>query len=329
MEVGDETPTALYRFLDASDSLLYVGITNNIKGRFASHAADKPWWPDVARKTVEWHPTRSDAANAEWQAIRREAPRYNIQGAVKLSGISREVQRSSARANAREDPGLNRSRPPDMWCMKWWAVAERYVGGVDDEQDAADFLCPLRSSDNIFGLWRSSQREFAQDGDRFPLVWAQDDSRGGPLASRRFICSFSAHFDITFLPDDGQFGPGQQALQEQLLRSLRDMGRCAFIRPGRAAIATGFDNRIEAQVAGAVLSSIAFGHTDHAQACLDGLEGQRPGTTVYTCHPCGESITDDAYRRLRCPSCHWRMSEPGEDPSLARRKFDPAPPVDS
>ena len=43
MEVGDETPTALYRFFDTAGALLYVGITDAVKRRFAEHSAQKPW----------------------------------------------------------------------------------------------------------------------------------------------------------------------------------------------------------------------------------------------------------------------------------------------
>lgn len=80
MEIGDEAPTALYRLFNASGELLYVGITGDLKARLAQHAASKAWWPDVTRKTVEWHLTRSAAAVAEIAAIRGERPIHNIQG---------------------------------------------------------------------------------------------------------------------------------------------------------------------------------------------------------------------------------------------------------
>jgi predicted GIY-YIG superfamily endonuclease len=80
MEVGDETPTALYRFFNAAGRLLYVGITDHLKRRFEEHAAEKPWWPEVTRKTVQWYPTRTLAAEAELAAIRAERPLCNIQG---------------------------------------------------------------------------------------------------------------------------------------------------------------------------------------------------------------------------------------------------------
>src|ERR1700722_11972509 len=78
MELGDETPTALYRLYDAKGNLLYVGITGNIKARFAMHAESKSWWPEVARKTVQWHLARDIAAEAEVKAIKLERPLHNI-----------------------------------------------------------------------------------------------------------------------------------------------------------------------------------------------------------------------------------------------------------
>jgi len=80
IEIGDETPTALYRLYDADGVLLYVGVTGNLKGRLATHAESKPWWPKVKRKTVEWHETRRSADRAEVQAIRSENPVHNIHG---------------------------------------------------------------------------------------------------------------------------------------------------------------------------------------------------------------------------------------------------------
>lgn len=83
MELGDEAPTALYRLFNARGRLIYIGITGNLRGRLAQHAALKPWWPG-ARKTVEWHLSRESAADAEIAAIGAEHPACNVQGAVPL-----------------------------------------------------------------------------------------------------------------------------------------------------------------------------------------------------------------------------------------------------
>lgn len=74
---NDSGPTAVYRFYDVGDSLLYVGCTATPDNRFRAHAADKEWWPQVARKKIEWHPDLRSGRDAEAVAIRRENPRYN------------------------------------------------------------------------------------------------------------------------------------------------------------------------------------------------------------------------------------------------------------
>ena len=76
----DDQRTALYRFFDEGGALLYVGITANTKERWLAHRYDKPWWPDVAEKTVEWFDNRTLALEAEKHAIVAELPAYNRLG---------------------------------------------------------------------------------------------------------------------------------------------------------------------------------------------------------------------------------------------------------
>lgn len=88
MEIGPGMPTAVYRLFASGSRLLYVGVTGNIKARFAEHAATQPWWPDVARKTATWYPSRDEALQAESVAIRDERPLHNIaQGSVRADEI--------------------------------------------------------------------------------------------------------------------------------------------------------------------------------------------------------------------------------------------------
>lgn len=76
----DAVPTAVYRFYNSSLVLLYVGITDSPAGRWRDHAKKKPWWPQVAERTLVWHPNRKDAAAEELEAIRTEKPIYNVVG---------------------------------------------------------------------------------------------------------------------------------------------------------------------------------------------------------------------------------------------------------
>ncbi|WTC56865.1 GIY-YIG nuclease family protein [Streptomyces cellulosae] len=72
--------TAVYRFFNAADELLYVGITGDPRSRWVQHAAEKAWWSDVVRHTVQWLPSREAALAAEAAAIAAEAPLHNVSG---------------------------------------------------------------------------------------------------------------------------------------------------------------------------------------------------------------------------------------------------------
>lgn len=69
--------TALYRLYDASDRLLYIGISNNPEARWARHRMYQTWWPQVARRDFSWLASREAAEAAEEEAIRLEAPVFN------------------------------------------------------------------------------------------------------------------------------------------------------------------------------------------------------------------------------------------------------------
>lgn len=76
--------TAVYRLygysdlLGTADTLLYVGVSTDPRDRWYKHAKRKPWWSEVIRKTITWHPTRTEALVAEAEAIRDEKPFYNL-----------------------------------------------------------------------------------------------------------------------------------------------------------------------------------------------------------------------------------------------------------
>lgn len=74
--------TSLYRYWDASGSLLYVGISNDPDKRDRQHGT-KPWKSLASRRRVEWFATRPEALLAEAIAICTERPRFNVLLAVK------------------------------------------------------------------------------------------------------------------------------------------------------------------------------------------------------------------------------------------------------
>jgi hypothetical protein len=75
---ADARQPVVYRCFAADGQLLYVGQTIRASVRFADHRRDTPWWPEVARTTVEKFPTVSEALSAELLAIQDEQPLYNV-----------------------------------------------------------------------------------------------------------------------------------------------------------------------------------------------------------------------------------------------------------
>ncbi|WP_203823100.1 GIY-YIG nuclease family protein, partial [Paractinoplanes ferrugineus] len=74
-----EVPHFLYRLFDRTDTLLYIGITNDPKTRFKNHSKLKEWWQDVdpSKTRIDFHATRDAALTAEAKAIKVELPLYN------------------------------------------------------------------------------------------------------------------------------------------------------------------------------------------------------------------------------------------------------------
>lgn len=71
-------PHVLYRFFDRADTLLYVGITMDLPKRMGDHRKGKPWWSAVDHITVEHFDGREAVLAAETEAIKTEAPLYNV-----------------------------------------------------------------------------------------------------------------------------------------------------------------------------------------------------------------------------------------------------------
>lgn len=55
----------LYRLYDREGVLLYIGRTRSIRRRFRTHAAEQPWWPEVASCRTEFLPSYEALCEAE------------------------------------------------------------------------------------------------------------------------------------------------------------------------------------------------------------------------------------------------------------------------
>ncbi len=131
--------TALYRLYDSSGALLYIGVTNDPQTRFAQHAADKNWWPLVARTEIEWYSTRPDALAAEEAAIKAKSPRFNRDHSPAWPRIPVmvEISENMARAldifcHALRSPTVNGTEPDRetvLWCLLERELKARGLNG--------------------------------------------------------------------------------------------------------------------------------------------------------------------------------------------------------
>lgn len=72
----EQRPAAVYRLYDTEGTLLYIGSAYDPEDRCKAHH-NKEWWPQVARRTEEWHEDRFTAYRVETDAIRAERPTRN------------------------------------------------------------------------------------------------------------------------------------------------------------------------------------------------------------------------------------------------------------
>lgn len=78
-QVTAPDPTSVYRYYDAADMLIYVGITRQGMGRNVQHNGKAEWWPYVTRQEVEHCATRGEAMAREKELIRCFRPPFNKQ----------------------------------------------------------------------------------------------------------------------------------------------------------------------------------------------------------------------------------------------------------
>jgi hypothetical protein len=114
--------TALYRLLDQSGRLLYVGISHKPDVRWGQHSEEKDWWPLVDRRIVEWHDTRAAAERAETRAIAQEHPVFNYVG--------------TPRATVSEKAGKTPARPIRVDQELWDAFGQAVTAGDTDRSAA-------------------------------------------------------------------------------------------------------------------------------------------------------------------------------------------------
>lgn len=128
----NERPHVLYRFFDARERLLYVGITVAIRERLARHEVEKGWYGQIARISVEHFPTREAVLAAEKVAIQVERPLHNIQH----NGVRRAPDGHTRRSTSSETQWTFRSRDSGYErTVPLWLSWEVYCDPISDEFD--------------------------------------------------------------------------------------------------------------------------------------------------------------------------------------------------
>lgn len=77
MSILAPSPTSVYLYRDADETLIYVGVTSRGIKRNREHDRTKEWWPFVATQEVEHHADRRSALARERELIETFAPPFN------------------------------------------------------------------------------------------------------------------------------------------------------------------------------------------------------------------------------------------------------------
>lgn len=186
---------ALYRFYDAQDRLLYVGITVSVLNRWGAHAVDKPWWGDVVRATIEHRSDRASALIAEKAAIINEKPLYNKQH---NAGARRDQFASPDRPgqplysySPLRNPEYTRVGTLEyVWELDGSSISDNYCSDPDCE----DYASP----DQLLRIWLEWRKKRGENNSVADVYWGVHGSRG-TFEHAPFATGPSAEWEEDFL----------------------------------------------------------------------------------------------------------------------------------
>lgn len=164
--------TALYRFFDEADRLLYVGVAFAPRERWKVHARQKRWWSEVRTREIEWYPCRAEAERAEEAAIAKEKPKYNVLGNVPVRPPAQRrrpprekseqtIEELIARMEAMRRPPGTRRVDPDLP-----PPAERQRLRRDAKWSQADMADVLQVNRVTVSAWERGQYDPTGDTRR-------------------------------------------------------------------------------------------------------------------------------------------------------------------
>lgn len=143
--------TALYRHFDVSGALLYVGITGrDFTRRLHEHRCKEAWAKLVARTTVDYFPTRSEAIEAETRAIAEENPIHNRAASVGKVRSPRRTKVSQMDGALASFINADPSRTMADW-SEFFGVSRSYLYGLMDGSRQPSIKVAKRISERTNG----------------------------------------------------------------------------------------------------------------------------------------------------------------------------------
>jgi hypothetical protein len=160
---------AVYRLFNLDGALLYVGVSDTPKRRFAQHAHDKGWWYLVVRWTVEWYPDRVSALAEEARLILEEVPAFNVAGIGETHDEDAELMRWTQELDGRRPTARDldelflamvtaRSLPDRLWpspTRRRWDPARAFNFYVDTRARASRWSIARHRA--FIDAWNESQ----------------------------------------------------------------------------------------------------------------------------------------------------------------------------
>lgn len=127
-------PGYLYRHWSDRGTLLYVGISINAVARQSQHR-DKPWFPRIAKITIERFETYAEAEEAELRAICYEGPIHNVKG----PRDAKDLGPALSKLRAQQRRAASRPSPREKRLREIYEI-ERSFGAVPKEATFEEFL---------------------------------------------------------------------------------------------------------------------------------------------------------------------------------------------
>jgi len=178
--------TALYRYYDSEDHLLYVGVSLHAIQRMAQHRQEKPWYEEVTRVDIEYYPSRAEAERAERFAIQQERPQHNIQHAI-VDG----------------EPVEHFTYDDLVKKLFYWEQSQKFYAAYDYKKRQEEMTCELHST--FFEVLATS----------FPEMKKYAGQRKPHAPSRVFVNALSAQYQEYFRDDYGPLIYGTSRAESQ------------------------------------------------------------------------------------------------------------------